>query len=220
MAELSKALLDMLTEFMICEIGSKALDGITYTMLFKNDKDKDAYNRYMTIKKEATKCGYTNSELFRVYEINNGYIFDMDIKTTKLITAQIAKAVAAANNGATPVGDIIGDSPEVRRKKDMYNMAKYLKSEYDKGNTEVEVALFSRNSTNRIIVTGKGPHGETLAIRYNAYVLRHWDIEYLNEHLLIPIGFRVSRIQPCEVLPSKTGVSFIFRLESMDEYNL
>jgi hypothetical protein len=219
MAEFSKDLLDMLTEFMICEVGSKALDGITYTMILKNESDKESYNRYMTIKNEAIKCGYKNDEVFRVYEVANGYIFDMDLETARQMTLELAKSVAKANGGKTPSNDIIRDMPEQRRKRDIVALAKYLKSEYDKGKNTVEVALFSRNTTNKIVLTGKGPNGDTLAIIYNAYAIRHWDVELVNEKFLIPSGFRVKSIQPCEILPSKTGVSFIFRLESMEQYN-
>ncbi|MBO5388639.1 MAG: hypothetical protein J6A59_10945 [Lachnospiraceae bacterium] len=218
MAKFSKELLDMLTEFMICEVGSKALDGITYTMVLKTARDKELYTRYMTIRNEAAKCGYTSDEVFRVYEVANGYIFDMDLETAKQMTIEIAKSVSKNNGGKTPSGNIIKDMPEQRRKRDLVNLAKYLKSEYDNGRYSVEVALFSRNSMNKIIVTGKGARGETLALRYNAYAIRHWDIEILNEKFLIPAGFRVRSIQPCEILPSKTGVSFIFRMESMEQY--
>lgn len=218
MAKFSKELLDMLTEFMICEVGSKALDGITYTMVLKTARDKELYTRYMTIRNEAAKCGYTSDEVFRVYEVANGYIFDMDLETAKQMTIEIAKSVSKNNGGKTPSGNIIKDMPEQRRKRDLVNLAKYLKYEYDNGRYSVEVALFSRNSMNKIIVTGKGSRGETLALRYNAYAIRHWDIEILNEKFLIPAGFRVRSIQPCEILPSKTGVSFIFRMESMEQY--
>ena len=181
MAEFSKSLLDMLTEFLICEIGSKAIDGITYTFVFKDKRDKEMYDRYMTIKQEATKCGFSNDEVFRVYQVANGYIFDMDLNTAKQITAEIAKSVARQNNDSTPTGDIIKDMPEQRRKKDIVMLARKLKEEYDKGNDQVEVALFSRNSTNRIIVTGKDQNGNSIAIRYDAYAIRHWDIEIINE---------------------------------------
>lgn len=215
MAEFSKNLLDLLTEFMVCEVGSKALDGITYTMLLKNNKDKEEIDRYMNIKHEAAKCGYTNNEVFRVYEITNGYIFDMDIATAKQITAEIVRTLNK-NNAGIQNTDLINNLPEKRRKKDMVALSKFLKEEYDKGKRQVEVALFSKNSTNRIIINGKNSKGEAIAVKYNAYAIRHWDIELINEKLLIPAGFRVSRIQPCEILPSKTGVSFIFTMESME----
>jgi len=220
MAEFSKELLDMLAEFMICEIGSKALKGITYSMVLDNNtkKEKEIYDRYMQIKEEATRCGYINNEVFRVYKVSNGYIFDMDLITAKQITAEITKSVAKANGGKTPIGELLKDGPEQRRKKDMVALAKYLKSEFDKGNRQCEAALFSRNANNRIVVTGRSPKGDILQIRYNAYVIRHWDIEIVNEKFLIPAGFRVKRIQPCEILPSKTGVSFLFTMESMEEF--
>lgn len=217
MAEISKKLLDMLSDFLISEIGSKVLDGITYTMIFKTPKDKASYDRYMTIKKEVEKCGYSNDEIFRVYEVTNGFIFDMSIEIAKQITAQLAEAVAKSNGGKTPTGSIVMDMPEQRRKKDIISLARYLKSEYDNGRTQVEVALFSKNVTNKIMVNGKNTRGDAISIKYNAYAIRHWDIEILNEKFLIPAGFRVRRIQPCEILPSKTGVSFLFTLEPMQE---
>lgn len=218
--EFSKTLLDMLAEFMICEIGSKALDGITYSMVFKDNskKEQELYKRYTEIKQEAIKCGFTNNEVFRTYEVSNGYIFDMDLNIAKQITAEIAKSVAKANGGKTPLGELLKDKPDQRRKRDIQALARYLTSQYDAGKKQCEAALFSRNSTNKIIITGKGPNGETLAYRYNAYAIRHWDIEIINEKYLIPSGFRVKRIQPCEILPSKTGVAFIFTMESMDEF--
>lgn len=215
MAEFSKKLLDMLTEFMICEVGSKAIDGITYTMLLKEPKERDAYERYMNIKKEATACGYTNDEILRRYEVSNGYIFDMDLNIAKQISVEITKAVAKANGGETAYGELIGDRPEQRRKRDIINLAKFLKSEFDNGKEQTEVALFNKNSTNKILVTGKGPKGENLVVKYHAYAIRHWDLEIINEKFLIPAGFRVSRLQPCEVLPYKTGVSFILTMEQV-----
>jgi len=215
MADISNKLLNMLTEFFICEIGSKAIDGITYCMLLKDAKERDIYERYKLIRKQANEEGNTNDEIFRIYEVNNGYIFDMDLSIAKNISYEITKAVSKANGGETPYGDLIGDMPEKRRKRDIINLAKFLKSEFDSGKEQTEIALFSRNSTNKILVTCKGPNNEVLAVKYNAYALRHWDLENVNEKLLIPAGFRVSRLQPCEVLPYKTGVSFIVNMEQM-----
>lgn len=216
MANVSNELLEMLTNFTVCEIGAGALQGITYALLLKdNPKDVEAYKRYLNIVQESQKCGFRNNELFRVYEIGNGYIMDMDISTVKTITAIMAKKISDERAGKKIPTNLIGDRPEERRKKDIAALARYLKSEYDKGNTQLELALFSRNTTHKIRINGKGPRGEALVIEYNAYAIRHWDIELLNEKLLIPCGFRVCRIQPCEILPSKTGVSFMFTLEDV-----
>lgn len=220
MAEISKELLDMLAEFVICDIEAKSLDGITYSLVLKNDnkKEKEHYNKYMTIKREAEKCGFSNSEVLRCYEVSNGYIFDMDLQTVKKISAEIVKSVAKKRGDNNPIIDLIADKPDKRRKRDMLALAKYLKSEYDNGHLECEAALFSRNASNKIVITGKNAQGNIVSIRYNAYAIRHWDIELINEKFLIPAGFRVKKIKPCEILPSKTGVSFVFTMESMEEF--
>lgn len=213
MGQVNDRMINLLTEFLICEIGSKALDGITYAMLTKDDKDKAAFDRYMEIRKEINKCGFGNNEIFRVYEVSNGYIFDMDLNVAKKITINLAKAVEKTNGTNVGNGDLIGDSPESRRKSDMKSLAKYCQSELKKGNNKIEVALFSRNSVPNIIITGKLPDGSTASIKYNSYAIRHWDIETINSKLLIPANMRIARIEPCEVLPSKTGVKFLLTLE-------
>lgn len=248
MAAFSKELLNMLSEFMVCEVGSRILDGITYAMISKDKSDANAYARYMLIKNEAVKCGYSDDEVFRVYELCNGYIFDMDLGTAKQIALQLAKSLSkiesdkkleyGKSSNSTKAGskydiknaadelneadseqemyDIINTKPEQRRRHDMVNLAKYIKFMHDSGKMQCEVALFNRNSTNKIILTGLGPNGENLVVKYNAYSIRHWDVEEINAKFLIPAGFRVRSIQPCEVLPSKMGVSFIFRLEDLN----
>ena len=217
MGKASNELINMLTDFLINEIGSKSLDGITYAMVIKNSKkDEEDYKRYIGIRKEAQKCGYTQDEVFRVYEVSNGYIFDMDMPVVKKISYELSKAVNKTNGGQTPVGDLIGDSPEKRRKSDMLSLAKYVRTEFNNGNRVVEVALFSRNSTSKITITGIGVRNEMLMAKYNAYAIRHWDIETVNAKILIPIGIRIAKLEPCEVLPSKTGVRFKLYLESCE----
>lgn len=214
MGKFSQKLMNQLSEFLVCEIGGKAIDGITYTMLLNNNKkDMERYKRYNAIRLEAIhNCGFSNDELLRCYEVSNGYIFDMDMNTAKQITIELSKAVANANGNATPVGDLIGDAPEQRRKRDMISLAKYLKNAYDAGYKEVYVALFNKNATDRIMVTGEDKNGNKLAVSYKAYAIRHWDIEQINAQMLMPAGIKVESIQPCEILPFKNGVSFKFSL--------
>lgn len=218
MGKQSDKMMNLLTEFMVSEIGSKSLDGITYALLLKNDKDKPALNRYKEIFNEVRACGYGPDEIFRAYEISNGYIFDMDLNTVKTISAKLVKMVEKANNIEIGSQDLIGNSPEKRRKSDMNGLAKFVLDQYSKGITNCEVALFSRNSVPHIIISGKlkDKNGDKYAtIKYNAYAIRHWDIEIINSELLIPRGIRIARIEPCEVLPSKTGVKFILHIESV-----
>lgn len=211
-AKVSKKLIDMLSEFLVTEIQGKALGGITYTLLFKDGKDKEMCAKYFKIREEATNCGFGPNEVFRVYEVTNGYIFDMDLSVAKYITVELSKAVAKMNGGKTPVGDLIGEAPEKRRREDLKLLAKYLQGQFKEGRKDVEVALFSRNSVPRIVINAVDKAGNPILLKYNAYAIRHWDIEDVNTALLLPVGIRIASIEPCEILPSKTGVRFIVRL--------
>ena len=44
---------EVLTEFLIHEIGSKSVDGITYAMITKDKKDEATYKKYVEIRKEG-----------------------------------------------------------------------------------------------------------------------------------------------------------------------
>lgn len=210
-AKLSKTLLDKLTDFLVNNISEKAMDGITYAMCFKDDKDM--VEKGKIIKEEAIKSGFNQDEVFRVYEVSNGYIFDMDLKVAKFLTAEISKIVAKETQGKTPQGDLIGNNPEKRRSEDMMGLAKFCKSQYEKGILNFEVALFSRNSVPRIVVQGTDKKGKPVTVTYNAYAIRHWDIEEINQKVLMPkYGIRINRIKPCEIISSKTGVRFEIQL--------
>lgn len=211
-AKISKKLIDMLSEFLTTEIQSKALSGITYTLLLKDGKDKEEAAKYFKIREEATNCGFGPNEVFRVYEVSNGYIFDMDLSVAKYITVELSKVVSKMYGGRTPVGDLIGESPEVRRRDDMTLLAKYVLNQFKEGKRKVEVALFSRNSVPRIVINATDKDGKPVLLKYNAYAIRHWDIEDVNINLLAPKGVRIASIEPCEILPSKTGVRFILTL--------
>lgn len=215
MAQVSQKLLGYLTDFLTMDLDSKALDGITYALMLKDCKsDMENCKRYKEIKKETAKCGFSNDEVFRIYEVSNGYIFDMDIGITRSITARVVASFAKKPTTLRDA-DVIKEKPDARRKQDLIRLAKSIKQSYESGNHIMEVALFSKNSVPRIVVNGTGPNGEALSLRFNAYAIRHWDIEALNTELLIPIGLRVSKIEPCEILASKTGVRFILHIEKV-----
>ena len=219
-------LMNLLTEFLVHEIDVRVLDGITYAFVLKPDKKKDRntakenekYAKYMHIKEETRNLGFNNDEVFRAYEVSNGYIFDMDIREAKKITVALAKAVANSTGSKTIPKNLIGDGPDKRRIEDMKRLARYAKQEFDAGRKKIEVALFSRNRGPRITITGSDGNGNPIALQYGAYAIRHWDIEMVNEKLLVPAGFRISKIEPCEILPSKTGVRFIMYLESLNRF--
>ena len=169
------------------------------------------------IREEAFNCGFEANELFRIYEVSNGWIYDIDMNIAKKITVEISKIVAKNNGGKTPTGDLIGDKPERKRKAEMTALAKKVKKAYENGAREMEIALFNRNTTNRITVSGKTTTGEPVSVMYDAFSLRHTDIEVVNDKLLIPIGIKITRIVPYDILPSKTGVRCKIEFKSISE---
>ena len=212
MADIPKELYGKLTEFLTVEIESKVLDGITYVLALKNDADRENIEKYQRIKESALKSGAGPNEVFRVYELSNGYIFDMDLNIAKQITYLLSKKVNQQSGGKTPVGDFIADKPEKRRQEDMKKLAKKCIAQFKEGKKVFDVALFSRNSVPRIQITAKDGAGKDTVITYDAYAVRHWDIEEINAKLLAKEGIKIARIEPREVLPSKTGVRFTLHL--------
>ena len=222
MKQMSKQLKDMLSEFMIREIGAKVLDGITYTFVDSNDKEKN--KEYNVIREEATANGFGGKEIIRVFKVSNGFIYDLDIDIAKAITQELYKVVAKDNNLSINVNEnpnfrIIGETPKKRRMEEIEKISKFILNKAKTGEMDFEVALFSRNKTNQIIINGiDGDSGDRISVRYNAYALRHYDLEIVNEKYLIPAGYRVCNVKPLEILPSKTGVCFNIRVQTMDEF--
>lgn len=215
--QMTKEVLDRLTDFLVTNIEDKAMDGITYAMALK-ENDKALIEKCLKIKEEVTAAGFEQGEVFRVYELSNGYIFDMDISIAKYITSLLAKAVYKEKNIQQAPTDLIASYPEKRRMEDMKKLADYCKKQFKAGNTRLEVALFSRNNVPRIVINGKASSadksvdGKQVLVQYNAYAIRHWDIEEINRNLLGPVGIMIDKLTPCEVIPSKTGVRFILNL--------
>lgn len=211
--KLSKKLIDELTNFLVTNIESKALDGITYVLALK--ENKELIKSCLNIRDIAEESGLKKNEVFRAYEVSNGWIFDMDLNVARYISAQLCKVVAKDKGLALDNPDLIGDRPAARRKEDINKLIKYCISRHKEGKRSLEVALFSRNAVPKITLTGyggvKGNTSGDLVVTYNAYAIRHWDIGEVNEGLL-PHGIWIAKVKPCEVLPSKTGVRFVLDL--------
>lgn len=214
--ELPKELLDKLTELLCLEIGSKAMEGITYILLDKSEKDRFKVLKYKDVRITADKAGLGPNEAFRFYELANGYVFDMDMSIAKHIT-NFLSTVVAKNNGTEPLANLIGNNPEVRRKNDMKALANKCLKEYKDGITKFDVALFSRNKGNKIITQVRDKTGNNLIIQYPAYALRHWDLEDINREYLLRYGIKIVSVEPVELIESKTGVRFTLNLGA---YNL
>lgn len=215
----SSELRDGLTRFIIDELGGKVLDGITYTLIRTDDSakpyDKQRYEEYMGLRKEANLCGFSSLDVFRVYNLQNGVIFDVDMGITKKITTLVANRVMENDGKAIRYDDVIGDKPEKRRKSDMISLAKYLNKQIRQGQRIVEVALFSRNSVPEIVINGQLADGRYAIQKYKAYAIRFWDLEDVNKNFLIPMGIRIKSVAPGAILPTRTGVLFQLELEEM-----
>lgn len=227
---ISEKLLNMLSDYLVSEVGQKALSGITYSFIFKPEyiekmSSKGSYvnkkgaetdiANFKKIKEEAYNCGFGDNELFRLYEVSNGWIYDLDMNVAKRITIEISKIVAKQNGGDTPIGDLIGNKPEEKRKNEMEHLGKKLKKSFEDGKRELSVALFSRNSTPRIVINGVTNKGEAVSAVYDAFALRHTDLEVVNDKFLIPNGIKIEKVEPCDILPSKTGVRCKLYLEKV-----
>lgn len=212
---MTKSLTGKLTKFLVEEIEGRVSDGITYMMVMKDPREKAMHKELMAIKDEALSCGFKADEIFRVYEVTNGYVFDMDINLAKAIAVELTKIEAKRNNGATPVGDLIGSLPEKRRREDIVGLGKYIKAQYREGKKSVEVALFSRNTVPKIKINVDDSKGNPVIMTYNAFAIRHWDLEEVNTSELIPQGISIKSIEACEILPSRTGVRFVLHFDKV-----
>lgn len=231
---MSRELTNMLTSFLALSISDKAQDGISYVMVLNDlPADKEKQERYDDIYKEARKCGYEENQLFRRFKLANGYIYDMDmsmvVSLTKKMTDYVAKK-CPEKAGITPQNEaaarekvaksvILG--PQERRKEDMKKFAKKCMKEAESksfittGTSTFEVALFSRNSVPKITITGKSNNGKDVVTIYDAFAIRHWDLQDINNYLLFEKGIKVKEFKACEVLPSKTGVRFKITIEKI-----
>jgi hypothetical protein len=214
MANITEELLNLTTWFVVNELSGMAIDGVTYALLIKGTKDDNTYKNCIEIAKAAKEAGFQDGEIFRIYEVRNGWIADLDMAITKRIIWKLAEEVKDKDMSAEKASEIVNRGPEERRKNDIKSLGRFLKNAFQEGRTEVDVALYSRNIVPKIFITGKGLKGERLCLQYSAFALRQSDIAAVNEHILIPkYGIRVRKITPCEILPSKTGVRFTMSLE-------
>jgi len=206
-ARLTTDTLSKLAEFLVSELGGKITDGVTYTMVQKDDSGKLLLERCKRIRKELTDSGYKDAEIFTIYEVNNGYIFDMAEWLVKKVAADIVKDCTGVAK------DYVGNAIQDRRDADGKRLARLLLGEFKSGKDRVSVALFSRNSTPRILVTALDINGKPLGIKYQSFGLRHIDLERVNVEHLIPKGIRIATVEPVEVLPKNTGCRFVLSIE-------
>lgn len=204
---------DGLMLFLIHSIGGKSYDGITYALLTSStEEEKKKIASCNTIRKALEESGIEAAQVLQALKVPNGVIFDLNIGVMKELTFELAKEIGQASGGA--IGgeiDLINDGPIRRREADIREMVKYLASRGNDGVSNVEIALFSRNSTRRIVYTAKDKQGRDVQVKMNAYAVRHWDIPTISNNLM-ELGYKITGAKAGEILPSKTGVRFTIQL--------
>ncbi len=213
MAKLSDATLNLVSKFLTTEVEDRAAQGITWQLLLKGKHD-DKIAEYKALRDRITEEGFGPNDIFRMYELSNGYIFDMDLGLATKMTVKLADAFAGKMgipSGSQFGADMCRDA-EKRRQEDLEKLAKRVLNHAKLKEAKFEMALFSKNSIPKITVSGKNAKGDPVVLNYDAYAVRHWDVEEINTRYLVPKGFRIIKIEPCEVIPTLTGVRFIMHI--------
>lgn len=199
-----------LANMLVDDIGPKeVLDGITYILLTNTGKDAEKITEFTKLQKEIADCGIDPNTIIRKYDVSNGAIFDMNLNVAKQTSAFVTQSMikAGAVKGANITNaDLIGDGPDKRRYEDIVKLAKFLVKSAKERKSVVEIALFSRNKVGKTTFNAKRGN-EDVAVTYNAYAIRHWDIQQLNQ-LLQREGISVVNVEAGEIIPSKNGVRF------------
>lgn len=211
----SKETMNGLTEFLLCEVDTKVLQGISYILVKKGKTNEKLIAKYDGLRHSMNEEGIHPKVGLRRYELDNGIIYDLELDEAIRLTELISRAVAKNNNGETPVGDLgIREKAMERHRQDMERLTDKIVNSAKKGMGKIEVALFSKNMTNNIVITGKDAKNakREVAITYDAYALRHTDIEELNREYLALYGLMVTKVEVHEMLPSSTGVRFTLTL--------
>ena len=211
MEGLNAELMNGLTDFLLSEVGEKVLHGISYTLCQKKDSNKAKIDKYLKLRHDLSQAGIGENEIFKVNEVSNGYIFDLDLKEAIWLTQKISESVARNNNGDTPTGDFnIASLANERHREDLERLKNKVIRAARNGIGCVELALFSRNKTSSIVVTGKDAANNKveISIKYDAFAIRHTDMTELNRDFLEQAGLRVTTAKVYEILPSETGVRF------------
>lgn len=205
MKEFSKELRDMLTDFIVSEIGSKGIDGITYTMKINSSKNAEDIKDYIKIREEANRCGYDTSEVFRAFELSNGMVFDMDIKAMTHILVKIAESAANITGKHGDMSGMIYSEPTQVRKQELIRLAKEVTNAYNDGKHTLDVALFNRNRTSTISFVDRN---ENTATQYTikAFKARIYDISAMNSGPLSKSNIIVTGVTPRYILPYENGV--------------
>lgn len=206
MAEMSKELRNRIDEFILAEIGSKAVSGITFVSKVKEDRNRDEINKYISLRKAADDEGFKSDELFRTFEVANGYTFDVDLGIVLGTLRSINNMINAAEEKeeSQQTASYVHDIPISERKEEIKRLAEYIIENAGEG--KLNVALYSTVLTDSIEYVCSGGSGKYKA-EIEAFRVSDNDFEVMNKSLLVPNGYMVESISRRYILPHESGVA-------------
>lgn len=197
-----------LEQFFCAEIHSKGQDGITYALI---PKEKENLIQIYHALSEKVRAAYgEKTTIFRELAACNGFIYIIHHEIQDIM-------IQAMQRRMREMGEKIPDAEipsfDEIRADNIKRLADYVFLQAESGRNQFEVALYSRASSGKIEIAGRGPDGEMLMICYQAFRLIKEDLVEVNSKYLIPRNIRIARMCQAEILPHGQGVSYILTVE-------
>lgn len=215
-SDLREELLDMFYD----EVGTFLIRGVTYGLVLKDARTEAKVKKYLELKYKLEECGVLN--IFRVYELCNGHIFDFGLRYAQELTLDLLRD-SYEKGEQVPKNDVLmlNNVPVQKRKSELNNLGKLCVKKLtekpkDQQYAEFNVGLYNRNTVPVIRFQAEGTDGSKLLLKYDAFALKHTDLDVLNREILVPRGYRVCKVQPCEIFPTCTGAKFRLWVERID----
>lgn len=207
--------LDKIAVIVANDIGAKVMDGINWTFVLDTDTVK--INEYESIRESLRSLGYKSNEVLRAFKVPNGIVYDIDADVVK----KLVTSLMSQSEKADTCYSIMKTAYEERRNSEFAKLQVFIIKAIKNGKKNVSLALFNKNKGSKIVykvkVTNGIYKGKFMEITLDAFALRHWDLEELNQNYLIPARCKIKRIEVIDILPTLTGVGFNMELEELVE---
>jgi len=186
---MTDTLTSRIVKYFLLDIGKNASNGITYTLWLKDDKGRQVYQEAQDTAKLMAEQ-WRGTDLFKLDELENGYIIDLDFS----IVASLLRVIG---------GQELAGKASQRRVDDILGLSEYINKMAKQGKKDIDVILYSFVKSNKIYYQNK---------YIRAYQVRHWDISSVNMVLLSQYGLDIVKTEPISVLPNRHGVLYKLRI--------
>lgn len=201
-----------LAEVICTDIHTNIVKGVTYILLEEKPNTKVRLDMYMGLRREIDSEGFKPDEVFRVYKVSNGYVFDMEPEIAVSITKAIMqKSGSLDDKNMRAVLNSVTERSKVRREKELKRLAALCYKAYKAGKESFEVLLFGKNEVGKVIITVKDGKDDYV-ITYPSFMLRPSDMQSVNEEYLIKSGIRIKSIETGEIVGTNRGLRVVVNL--------